>query len=102
MLLGATMTTEIGILATDVLQSSQRSAGANNHVPDWPSWSIEQAAEETGFNPEYIRRLCRAGHIVHERLGRTYLVQRESMLAYKARAEKERDARFGPRRPGRS
>jgi excisionase family DNA binding protein len=92
-------------MLTDTVVQCVQPTERGNRVPDWPSWSIEQAAEETGYNPQYIRRLCRAGKVVHERIGRTYLVSVDSLREYKKQAERElgqADARFGPRRPGRN
>lgn len=71
-----------------------------DRVPDWPSWGIEEAAAETGYNAEYIRRLCREGKIEYERIGRTYLIKQQSLREYIERLPGE-DARYGPRRQGR-
>jgi hypothetical protein len=48
--------------------------------------TIPQAAYLTGYNPEYLRRLARAGH-VHARLaGHTWLLHRQALLHHRQNA----------------
>lgn len=51
-------------------------------VPAWPTMTIKEAAEYSGYHPEYLRRLCRQGKIDHTRAGNVYLVKTKSLLDY--------------------
>lgn len=65
-------------------------------VPTWPSWTIKQAAEETGYHPEYLRRLCRLGKIEYARAGNVYLIRSKSLLEYIEQLDRS-DGRTGPK-----
>jgi excisionase family DNA binding protein len=66
-------------------------------MPDWPSCSVEEAARLTGYHPEHIRRLLRANLIEHTRIGPSYLIKTESLMAYVRGMEATGDARTGPK-----
>lgn len=65
---------------------------------DWVS--TEEAAELTGYHPEYIRRLIRQGKIKVSRKGIMFWIDRESLLEYvrKSQAASKKDRRHGPKR----
>ena len=64
-------------------------------MPDW--MSIEEAANISGYNPEYIRRLIRSKQIKAEKKGRDWWVDRASLLAYRKEARNSGDKRRGPK-----
>jgi excisionase family DNA binding protein len=57
-----------------------------------------EAADISGYNPEYIRQLIRAGVISAEKRGRDWWIDREAFTAYLESAQsKSKDRRHGPR-----
>jgi excisionase family DNA binding protein len=85
----------IGDTAQAVIQSLYRT-GRGSFVSEWPSWSVKQASEKTGYNPEYIRRLIREGKVEAVQVGRVYLIRIESLQGY-INSLDEGDRRTGPR-----
>lgn len=65
---------------------------------DWIS--TDEAAELSGYHPEYIRRLIRKGKIKVSRKGIMFWIDRASLLEYlrKSQAESKKDKRHGPKR----
>jgi hypothetical protein len=55
--------------------------------------STQQAASLSGYRVEYIRRLCREDCIEAQKVQRDWLINRESLLAYKQRMD-----RLGPQK----
>lgn len=66
-------------------------------MPEWPSYTIKEASEKTGYNEEYLRRLIRRGKIEAVKAGPTYLISKESLKNYVAEIQNLDDARTGPR-----
>lgn len=56
------------------------------------------AAELSGYTVVYIRRLIRKGRVEATRAGRDWLVNRSSLLAYKAWMEALGTRKYTPRR----
>lgn len=67
------------------------------HVPDFLAWTIIEAAEKTGYNAEYIRRLVRENKIEAVKIGGILLVKVESLKEYQVKAKQASDNRFGPK-----
>lgn len=67
-------------------------------MPDWPSYTIKEASEKTGYNEEHLRRLIRQGKIQATKVGPTYLIHAESLDKYMADIQDTDDARVGPRK----
>ena len=44
--------------------------------------STKDASSLSGYNPDYLARLCRAGKIDGTRVGRAWLVSQESLEAF--------------------
>ena len=63
----------------------------DNHV------SIQTAAEYSGYNLQYLRRLLRAGSIDGLKIGQVWLVEIASLDAYLTQVRKSNDRRYGPR-----
>lgn len=68
-------------------------------LPDWVGWTIQEASEETGYNPEHLRRLIRQGKIDGAKVGTFWLVRMDSLRDYlkKAEAEGKNNSCFGPK-----
>ena len=50
---------------------------------DLPEWiTIEEAAQQSGYHPEYVRRLARQRRIGAEKKGRDWWVDRDAFRAY--------------------
>jgi len=50
------------------------------NMTDW--LTTKEAAEKSGFNHQYVRRLCRQGKLECVLKGRTYLIDPESLDDY--------------------
>jgi excisionase family DNA binding protein len=67
-------------------------------MPEWPSYTIKEASEKTGYNEEHLRRLIRQGRIEATKVGPTYLIPAQSLEKYMAEIKDTDDARIGPRK----
>ena len=73
--------------------------GYNPNMSD--EWiTTTQAAQLTGYHPEYLRELIRTRKIQGKKFGTIWQVNRVSLLAYSQSAEKRKDQRHGPRGVG--
>lgn len=55
---------------------------------DIEGWlTTKGAAELSGYSVKYLRRLARQGRIEARKIGRDWLVSRDSLLAYKRRMD---------------
>jgi hypothetical protein len=59
--------------------------------------SIEDAKRYSGYTEQYLRRMSRAGRIKARKIGHFWLVERQSLAAYVAKAGQTSDRRFGPK-----
>ncbi len=61
--------------------------------------STSEAAELSGYHPEYIRRLIRQGKITVSRTGIMFWIDRASFMEYlrKSKEASKKDKRHGPR-----
>jgi len=62
---------------------------------DWIT--VSQAAELSGYNAEYLRRLMRNKIIKFRKFSFIYQVSRKSLLNYLKEAEKKVDKRYAPK-----
>lgn len=85
-----------GVSAMGVVQFDHRYQEATA-VPPWPSWTIAEAAEQTGYNPEYLRQLCRAGTLECTKAGQMFLIRISSLMRYMESKDPAK-TRSGPRR----
>jgi excisionase family DNA binding protein len=60
--------------------------------------TVTQAAEISGYNAVYLRRLIRAGKIDYRMFGFMYQVNKKSLLEYLKEAGKKKDKRYSPKR----
>jgi hypothetical protein len=61
--------------------------------------TTQEAADLSGYNPEYIRQLIRADVIFAKKRGRDWWIDRKAFIAYLSKAAKSqsKDRRHGPR-----
>ena len=75
--------------------------GSTPKAIDWatmPDWlSTEEAVELSGFHPEYIRRLAKAGKIGAEKKGRDWWIDRDKLKTYLETMEDLGPKKFDPR-----
>lgn len=65
-------------------------------MPD--EWlSVSEAAEVSGYHPEYIRRLIRDGEIIARKFSIVWQVSKNSLLDYVENALSKEDKRFTPK-----
>lgn len=64
--------------------------------------TAQAASDLTGYNIQYIRRLCYAGKLKAIRIGRSWLIRAESLEWYLNVVVPSGDGRFGPRGNGHS
>jgi excisionase family DNA binding protein len=72
-------------------QGSSTRGVLDNHM------SIQAAAEYSGYNLQYLRRIVRKGEVEGVKVGQVWLVDLTSLDAYLERAKKTDDRRYGPR-----
>lgn len=71
------------------MQTMTMTAAGNGHIiADWasmPEWiTVDEAAEQSGYHPEYVRFLARKGKIGAEKKGRDWWIDRDKFRAYLA------------------
>ena len=61
----------------------------NNLIP------VKEAAESSGYSPQYLRRLLRTGKLVGRKLGQVWLIEKSAFEDYLENATQAADRRFG-------
>ena len=59
--------------------------------------TVQAAAEATGYNIQYLRRMLRSCTLGGIKIGQMWLIKMESLEAYLHRTESASDRRCGPR-----
>ena len=59
--------------------------------------TVKEAAELSGYNAEYLRRLMRDKKIEYRKFSFIYLVNRESLFEYLKKAGSTPDKRYSPK-----
>jgi excisionase family DNA binding protein len=68
-------------------------------TPNDGEWlTVNEAAEISGYHPEYIRRLIRDGEIEGRKFAIVWQVRRDSLNAYIQNAQSKDDKRYTPKR----
>jgi excisionase family DNA binding protein len=75
------------------LSNFQTQQVINNHI------TVQEAAEITGYNVQYLRRLLRAEKLEAIKIGHIWLIDLTSLQAYLSRAISSNDLRCGPKSP---
>jgi excisionase family DNA binding protein len=58
--------------------------------------SVRTAAEISGYNQQYLRRLLRDNIFRCKRIGQLWLIERDNFINYLENAKQAKDKRFGP------
>lgn len=67
-------------------------------MTDWIT--TQEAVRLSGYNPDHLRRLIRAGEIKARKFGIVWQVDRLSLLVYARKAGNAKDKRWGAKRCG--
>ena len=59
--------------------------------------TVQAAAELTGYNIQYLRRILRSGTLEGIKIGQIWLIEMESLETYLQHVETTSDRRCGPR-----
>jgi excisionase family DNA binding protein len=78
-------------LNTQNLSNFSATKVINNHI------TVQEAAEITGYNIQYLRRLLRKGKLEAIKIGQIWLVDLVSLQEYFGSALSANDMRFGPK-----
>jgi excisionase family DNA binding protein len=63
----------------------------NRHI------TVQAAAEVSGYNIQYLRRILRSGTLKGCKIGQMWLIEADALEAYLKRVENTLDRRCGPR-----
>ena len=74
-----------------ISQQSHTGILINQHV------TVQAAADVTGYNIQYLRRILRSGKLKGIKIGQIWLINKESLVAYLQHVESTSDRRCGPR-----
>ena len=58
--------------------------------------TVRTAAEFSGYNQQYLRRLLRENILKSKRLGQLWLIERKGFVEYLKHAKRSNDKRYGP------
>ena len=72
-------------------KQSQTGILINHHV------TVQAAAEVTGYNIQYLRRLLRSGKLEGIKIGQLWLIEMQYLETYLQLVENTSDRRCGPR-----
>ena len=67
-------------------------------LPMFDDWiTTEEAVSLSGYNMLHLRRLIREGKVQGQKFGRTWMVDKNSLLDYLEKAKQSDDKRWGPK-----
>ncbi len=81
----------VSINSTIISQQSHRGFLINGHV------TVQAAADVTGYNIQYLRRLLRSSKLEGIKIGQLWLIEMYSLEKYLQHVENASDRRCGPR-----
>jgi excisionase family DNA binding protein len=81
----------ISFNSTYISQQSHTGILINQHV------TVQAAADVTGYNIQYLRRMLRSGVLIGIKIGQMWLIEMDALEAYLKRVESTSDRRCGPR-----
>ncbi len=58
--------------------------------------TVKTAAEISGYNEQYLRRLLRKNTFRSKRIGQLWLIDRDNFMKYILQVKRSTDNRFGP------
>ncbi len=59
--------------------------------------TVRVAAEFSGYNAQYLRRLLRSGGLDGDKIGQVWLISKDAFEANFEKAFQSKDQRFGPK-----
>ena len=70
----------------------------NNLIPEFTDEyiTVKSAAEFSGYNQQYLRRLLRKGVFQTRKIGQIWLIDQRDFKDYLKEANQSKDKRFGP------
>ena len=74
-----------------ISQQSKTGILINQHI------TVQAAAEATGYNIQYLRRMLRSGALEGVKIGQMWLIEMDALEAYLKHVESTSDRRCGPR-----
>jgi len=74
-----------------ISQQSNTGVFINQHI------TVQAAAEVTGYNIQYLRRMLRSGGLKGIKIGQMWLIDMDALETYLKRVESTSDHRCGPR-----
>jgi len=77
--------------STYISPESNKDILINRHV------TVQAAADITGYNMQYMRRLLRSGKLEGIKIGQIWLIEMNSLEMYLQHVESTSDRRCGPR-----
>ena len=81
----------ISFNSTSISQQSNKGVFINQHI------TVQAAAEGTGYNIQYLRRMLRSGALEGIKIGQMWLIEMDALEAYLIRVESTSDRRCGSR-----
>ena len=72
-------------------QQSNTGIFINQHI------TVQAAAESTGYNIQYLRRILRSGVLEGVKIGQMWLIEMDALETYLQHVETTSDRRCGPR-----
>jgi excisionase family DNA binding protein len=72
-------------------QQSNTGILINQHI------TVQAAAEATGYNIQYLRRILRSGALKGVKIGQMWLIEMDALETYLKHVETTSDRRCGPR-----
>ena len=74
-----------------ISQQSKKGIFINQHI------TVQAAAEVTGYNIQYLRRMLRSGALKGCKIGQMWLIEMDALETYLKRVKNTSDRRCGPR-----
>ena len=74
-----------------ISQQSNTGIFINQHI------TVQAAADVTGYNIQYLRRILRSGVLKGVKIGQLWLIEMQSLEMYLQHVESTSDRRCGPR-----
>ena len=81
----------ISFNSPNISQQSNTGIFINQHI------TMQAAAEVTGYNIQYLRRMLRCGALKGVKIGQMWLIEMDALKEYLKRVENTSDRRCGPR-----
>ena len=81
----------ISFNSPSISQQSKTGILINQHI------TVQAAAEATGYNIQYLRRMLRSGALRGVKIGQMWLIEMDALEAYLKHVETTSDRRCGPR-----